>query len=212
VAAAAGFLAVFISRAPAQGVTALGRAPSDTAAQDRAAYDGTVRGTRFSSLDEITPVNVASLQRAWLSRTGDLGAGRAIDALGGLKGLYGISGLQSTPIQVGEVLYTCIERDAVVALDAETGEQLWRFDPQPCTKVLTHSSCRGVSYHAQAGATGARATRILHGTLDAKLWAIDARTGLPCADFGTGVRVASRNFVTGCLIGDVTESLISIWS
>ena len=170
---------------------------------DWSVYSGNAAGTRFSPLTQISPANVAYLEPAWTYRSGDLAAGgrEPVDSLGGLKGLYGISSLQATPVQVGDILYTCTERNRVVALDAETGKERWRFDPKPQTRVLTHSSCRGVTYYAQPGASGPCAARIFHGSLDGRLWALDARTGVPCSDFGDRGSVSLRDGLSNPEIG-----------
>lgn len=166
-------------------------------------YGGNLAGTRFSALVQVTPANVARLERAWVFSTGELaeGGSEPIDALGGLRGLYGVSGLQATPLQIDDRLYTCTERNRVLALDAETGAQIWSFDPEPKTSVLTHSSCRGVAYHAQAGRGAACSERILHGSLDGRLWALDARSGTPCPQFGEGGSVSLRSGLTNPEIG-----------
>lgn len=172
-------------------------------AEDWKAYGGTLHGTRYSQLREITPENVSKLELAWTYSSGDFAAGGSspVDALGGLRGLYGISGLQATPLQIGNVLYTCTERNMAVALDAESGTELWRFDPRPKTPVLTHSSCRGVAYYEQPAADGPCASRIFHGSLDARLWALDARTGTPCTGFGSGGSISLREGLSNPEIG-----------
>jgi membrane-bound PQQ-dependent dehydrogenase (glucose/quinate/shikimate family) len=178
-------------------------APAVDAREEWRAYGLSNTGTRFSRLSQITPENVRELRPAWVYRSGDLAEGGRdpIDALGGLRGLYGISGLQSTPLQIADTLYTCTERGRVVALDAETGRERWRFDPKASTNVLTHSSCRGVSYHEQAGFDAPCAKRIFHGDIDAGLWALDARTGKPCGGFGRNGRVSLREGLSNPEIG-----------
>ena len=94
-------------------------------------------------------------------------------------------------------LYFCTGFNRVFALDPESGEERWVFDPElkldklegPYTRV-----CRGVAYWEDAQATGGGACRerIFTGTLDSQLIALDAETGQPCADFGRRGRVALR--------------------
>ncbi|MDB6085568.1 MAG: rane-bound PQQ-dependent dehydrogenase, glucose/quinate/shikimate family [Gammaproteobacteria bacterium] len=166
-------------------------------------YGGNAAGTHFSPLTQITPSNVAGLRVAWTFSTGDLAAGgrHPVGELGGLSGLHGVSALQATPLQVGRVLYSCTERNSVIALDAETGRELWRFDPHANGKLLTHSSCRGVAYHEQQGVSGTCTARILHGSIDGKLWALDARTGFPCPGFGDGGSISLREGLSNPEIG-----------
>ena len=69
-----------------------------------------------------------------------------------------------------------------VALEAETGKELWSFDPK-LDKDRTYNLFinRGVSYWRSG-----RQSRIFLGTLDGRLFALDARSGKPMADFGSG--------------------------
>ena len=120
-------------------------------------------------IDQITPDNVGKLQKIWHYRTGRGGAFKA------------------TPIQVGDLLYVCTGGNVIVALDAETGELRWEFDPQ--VKVPKIGSfaydCRGVSYYRRARThTGDCVERIVTATTDARMFAVDAKTGARCASFG----------------------------
>jgi len=92
---------------------------------------------------------------------------------------------QATPILLGATLYLCTPRSRVVALDAETGAERWVFDPEIDLSVF-NLNCRGVASWRDAGAEDASrcATRIFAATADARLFALDARSGIPCADFG----------------------------
>src|SRR6185503_15288249 len=67
--------------------------------------------------------------------------------------------------------------------DPETGARRWQYDPK--VNAPPAGACRGVAYHVVPNATGACATRIIFGTVDARLMAIDAKDGRPCRDFGT---------------------------
>lgn len=147
------------------------------AGADWPAYGGSYSARRFSPLAQITPANAGSLKRAWLIHTGDLPSPAA-------KGTYGA---ENTPLKVGDTLYVCTPKNIVIALDPATGKQRWRFDPQvPDDAIPYTAACRGVSYYSVPGASAdqACANRIIFGTLDARLFALDARTGTRCADFG----------------------------
>ncbi|SNB66713.1 quinoprotein glucose dehydrogenase [Arboricoccus pini] len=129
-------------------------------------------GQRFSDLDQITPANVGSLQQAWVYHTGDIGKN------------YGV---ELTPLKIDDTIYGCTALHAAFALDASTGQQKWRFDPKtPIEYSAPNSACRGVAYYHQpdAAADAACANRIVWGSLDAKIYAVDARTGELCAGFG----------------------------
>jgi len=91
----------------------------------------------------------------------------------------------------------------VFALDPETGAERWMFDPVLQSRNTGGPyplTCRGVAYW-EGGAPGsageACAERILYGTRDSELIALDAQTGLPCADFGENGRVALREGIGG---------------
>jgi quinoprotein glucose dehydrogenase len=141
-------------------------------ASDWPNYGNTLGGTRYSPLDQITPANVADLKVAWTYRIGSEA-----------DGLY--SSLQMTPLKVGDSVYICSPQNIVDALDAETGERRWRFDPRTDLTKGWIRACRGVTYYPVPGATGECAERIYTATIDARLWSIDAKTGKACPGFGT---------------------------
>ncbi len=145
-------------------------------------YGGDPGGSRHSSLTQITPENVGGLETAWIHRSGDV--------LDGTTSL-GKTSFQVTPIVVGDTLYYCTPRNRVFALDAETGEERWQHDPRVDASAFYVINCRGVSYwlDEQAPSGSVCRERILTGTLDARLLALDARTGAPCEDFGKGGEV-----------------------
>ncbi|MGH8185278.1 MAG: PQQ-binding-like beta-propeller repeat protein, partial [Steroidobacteraceae bacterium] len=137
-------------------------------------YGNTTHGTRYARVDQITQQNAGELQEIWHYRTGRSGQFKA------------------TPLHIGELLYVCTAMNVVVALDAESGEKRWEFDPQlTVAPVGFNTTCRGVSYYrAPSGYTGTCPSRIIMGTTDARLMAVDALTGERCADFGNGGEVS----------------------
>ena len=137
------------------------------------AYGNQDGGQRFAQLDQINTRNVASLTEVWRYRTSV-----AYD-------------FKATPLEVGGLVYLCTGGDTLIALDADTGQERWRTDTHtkaPGQSYETASSfartCRGLGYHEQPNATGACARRILNGTTDGRLLAVDALTGAPCEGFG----------------------------
>ncbi|TKT74707.1 membrane-bound PQQ-dependent dehydrogenase, glucose/quinate/shikimate family [Aquamicrobium sp. LC103] len=98
-------------------------------------------GTRYAPQDQITPENVGQLEVAWTFRTGDA----PINATG--------SGAedQNTPIQIGDTVYVCTVSNIVYALDADTGEERWKFDPQASSPLWQR--CRGVGYYESTATT-----------------------------------------------------------
>lgn len=156
---------------------ALGDAPQPDG--EWQAYGRSGYGQRFSPLTQITPANVGQLQLAWQMRTGDL---RGPDDVG--ETTYEV-----TPLKIGDTLYLCTPHSLAIALDADTGKERWRFDPGAGMEPQRqHQTCRGLSYFVDPPAPGAAAAtacaaRVFLPSADAKLHALDARTGQHCSDF-----------------------------
>ncbi|MFL6618757.1 MAG: PQQ-binding-like beta-propeller repeat protein, partial [Povalibacter sp.] len=197
-------------------------APPHSASADEpdpwSAYGGDPGGNRFSEATQINRANVDQLQIAWTYRTGELGAGFArLDKMS----------FEATPILASGSLFLSTPTNIVIALDPASGKERWRYDPHiPRELRYSEVTSRGVSYWAaaQSQAGQACAQRILIGTLDARLIALDAVTGTPCSDFGAngavdllqGVRATERGnylitsppaifrdlVITGSAIGD----------
>ena len=140
---------------------------------------GDLGGQRASDVRQITPENVDRLARAWTYSTGDARTARAR----GVRWKF-----QATPILVQDRLIFCTPFNDVVALHPGTGRELWRYQSHPADIEPSGNgySCRGVTQwiDTQAAAESACHTRILMGTSDFRLIAIDARTGRPCDGFG----------------------------
>ena len=122
-------------------------------------FGGNTDNTHYSTLHQITPANVATLQVAWTYATHDE-----------FKG----SEMQANPIVIDGVLYATSPKLRVFALDAATGRELWSFDPnfgKPAPSRFRH---RGLVV------TG---DRVLV-TYRNKLYALDRKTGQPIPSFG----------------------------
>ena len=166
------------------------------------AYGGTHEARRYSPLDQINRENVAELQQVWEYNT------RALPEEG--DGSDGAYAAETTPLVVDGTMYLCSAMNDLMALDADTGREIWRFEAGVSTDAIPYSaSCRGVSYYATPGQRPeqACATRIIEGTLDARLIAVDAQTGVPCEDFGDQGQV---NLLEG--IGDSVPGFFSVTS
>ncbi len=128
---------------------------------------------RYSELDQINRDNVSRLKPAWTYHTGEL-EGRAGKTI------------ECTPLVVDGVMYLTTGYLRVVALDAATGKEIWRFDPlkdHPHRHAPTSGGVnRGCAYWSDGQAEGAR--RILHGTSDGRLFSLDAKTGKLDPAFG----------------------------
>ncbi|MFI8690810.1 glucose/quinate/shikimate family membrane-bound PQQ-dependent dehydrogenase [Stutzerimonas kunmingensis] len=146
-------------------------------AGDWHAYGRSQQGQRYSPLAQITPHNVERLEPVWHYQTGDLRGPDDPDE----------TTYEVTPLKVDDSLYLCTPHNLVIALDAETGEERWRFDPEvPHSVNRQHLTCRGLSYHAAPPATEGQACRqrLFMPTADARLIALDAKTGEICPGFG----------------------------
>ncbi|WDH21667.1 MULTISPECIES: glucose/quinate/shikimate family membrane-bound PQQ-dependent dehydrogenase [Pseudomonas] len=184
----------------------LGRASADTTSAaptmpegDWQAYGRTEFGDRYSPLTQITPANIGKLQEAWRIRTGDMPTA---------KDPVEITN-QNTPLKVNGMLYACTAHSQVLALDPDTGKEIWRFDPKiqgpngDDFRGWAHMTCRGVSYYDEASFNKSDAIstpaslsaagqaiaascprRLFLPTADARLIAINADTGKVCEDFG----------------------------
>jgi quinoprotein glucose dehydrogenase len=143
-------------------------------------WGGDREGTRFSPLAQITPTNVGNLVRAWEFRTGDLDT-RAPAVMARTK-------FQATPLFVEDSIIFCSPFNEVIALDPGSGAQNWRYDPKISTNQRPGNryACRGIAYWVddQAPERAACRARVFMGTNDVRVIALDARTGIPCADFG----------------------------
>lgn len=148
------------------------------AGDDWPAYGGSAYGQRYSSLTDITPQTIERLKPAWTFHTGDRKG----------EGDPNETTFELTPLKIGDLLYLCTPHSIAIALDAATGQERWRFDPQVTTGVTRqHLTCRGLAYHeAKAGPAAPDepcARRIFLPTIDARLIALDAATGERCAGF-----------------------------
>lgn len=131
-------------------------------------YGNDVGGSRHTPVGQITPANIGQLEVAWSYSTGAEHFG---------------NGLEVTPIMVGETIYLCTADNQVHAIDAETGDFRWKYDPK--VDAPGASACRGV-VHAETSenSTTDCASSIIFATADARLIAVSAKTGMPCSGFG----------------------------
>ena len=163
-------------------------------------YGGDVFGQRYSSLDQINRDNVSRLQVAWTYRTGELGEGFARrDKLA----------FEATPVLAFGMLYLSTPTNIVIALDPVTGREKWRYDPRIDRKrEYAEATSRGVSVWQDPDndRDGPCTRRVFSGTLDARLIAVDAMTGKPCTDFGSGGMV---DLTKGLRIRDRGDYLVT---
>jgi len=143
-------------------------------------------GMRFSPLKQINTGNVQELQRAWTYEVPP-----TLNS--------GIQAFESTPLMVDDVLYFTTPTSRAIAVDAETGKALWVFDPfQGSGGTRRPVPNRGAAYweghspDACGGEEHKLDERLFYITLDARLFALDPRTGKPCQDFGEGGAIDLR--------------------
>jgi alcohol dehydrogenase (cytochrome c) len=118
-------------------------------------YSGGYHGQRYSTLDQITPANVKNLELQWVFQVRSLGAADKFEA---------------TPLVVDGVMYTVSPPNDVVALDAVTGRQFWRYNHvvAPAARVCCGRVNRGVALLGN---------RVFMGTIDGRVVALNAKTG-----------------------------------
>ena len=155
-------------------------------------YGANLAGTRYSDATEINRQNVANLQPAWTIRTGALNDHRKWQER---------SAFEATPILYAGHLYLSTPYDQVLSLDPASGALQWRFDPHVGNPERGIITSRGVAAWPASPPRQPSfepcAARILLGTLDARLLALDARTGQPCIGFGTDGSVDLRSGLGG---------------
>ncbi len=173
--------ATTLTSLPAVSPTAADPSPR-RAAEDWPAYGGSYAARRSSPLTQITRENVSSLRKVWVFETGDMPEGDPADSK---------YGAETTPLKVGDSLFLCTATNTLISLDPGTGAQKWRYDPGVDKKFIPYTAaCRGVAYYeVPAPADGfvedtSCPRRIIEGTLDGRLIAVDADTGVPCPGFG----------------------------
>ena len=135
-------------------------------------------GTRYAPTNQINRNNVAYLEQAWEYHTGDFSDGSD----GRPETTF-----QATPIVVDGILYLATVYGRVIALNPDTGTEIWKYDAgiDPTVKRGEFAN-RGVTYWKATDGAGLDVcrSRIFVATVDARLIALDAKLGSPCPDFG----------------------------
>lgn len=161
---------------------------------DWQAYGKSSGGGHYSEATDINIENVKDLERVWIHRSGDYhkgnnwGEDKVIDSA--LQ-----TSFQATPILVNETLFYCTPYNKVIALDSQTGEEKWIFDPKIKKEGKGILHCRGVSSWIDKEKSQLESCyhRIIATTIEAEIFSIDGKTGKLCNDFGTNGRVDLRH-------------------
>lgn len=137
-------------------------------------YAGDAFSSRYTSLRQIDSTNVGALSVVWRYTPPD----KAIAESNG----RGYDTNRGTPIKVGNVLYYGSPYNILCAVDAQSGRELWTFDPGVWREGVGFvGNLRGIAYWSDG-----EVERIFFGTASDKLFSVDARTGQPDPDFGEG--------------------------
>ena len=158
-------------------------------------YGGDIGSTKYSPLDQINRDNLGDLRIAWQweSVDGRFDLDRLREDYPNLQvpndiAAVRISNLKATPLMVGGVLYISTPLSQIAAIEAATGETLWVHDPRSYVSgipiMLLGFSNRGLAYW-----TDGERERLILGTGDAYLIAVDARSGDAVPGFGDDGRV-----------------------
>ncbi len=138
-------------------------------------------GTRYSPLADIHAGNVGTLEVAWTYRHGDAHVPENPAKVSG-------TAFEATPLMIDGKVVISTPYNRVIALDAETGAELWIFDPHVDRGVRYSNGYvnRGVEFWRDPRASGPCASRLFVATVDSRLVALDLETGRVCTGFGKG--------------------------
>ena len=158
-------IAAFLIKAPATGYALPDWKPAadfnvtydrllhaDREPQNWMTYWGNYRGTHYSGLKQITPVNAGSLKNTWVHQ---MGAGL----------------IETTPLVVDGMMFVTGPQSNASALDARTGRAIWKYTRRLPPQVASHCTVmtnRGVAVLGD---------RLFLATLDMHLVSLDAKTG-----------------------------------
>ena len=120
-----------------------------------AIYGRDYTNQRYSPLAQITSANVGSLRMAWMYQTG-------ISRLGSFE---------NSPTFVDGVMYVTTPYNTAIAVDARSGQQIWRYEHKP--SITAPIYCCGPNNRGVA----ISGNSVFMGTLDARLVALDSKTG-----------------------------------
>ena len=159
-------------------------------------YGRDENATRYSPLNQVTPDNVNKLEVAWTYRTGDVPQ----------AGQTNKWAAETTPIKVGNAVYLCSATNNIIKLDAASGKKIWEHKSGVKYENIPYTAaCKAVTFYQSKTIPEGQAchNKLIVGTLDMRLLAVDAETGESCQGFGqhgqTDLSVGIGKWVPGQL-------------
>jgi membrane-bound PQQ-dependent dehydrogenase (glucose/quinate/shikimate family) len=162
---------------------ALAQTSADVTGQEWRSYGQNPGGARFSRLKQINRDNVQQLQKVWIYHTGETKWPSTANP-------RQVGAFESTPLMVDGALYFTTPGSRAIALDGETGKEIWAFDPFSTQASRPTMVSRGLAYwegSSPVNCTGQKLKpdrRIFYAASDGRLFALDAETGHSCNGFG----------------------------
>jgi quinoprotein glucose dehydrogenase len=141
---------------------------------------------RYAPIDDINGATVGRLAPAWTFHSGDFSGGQGPNPKGP------VPGVQTRPVVSRGSLYVTTPSSVVIAIDAGTGTEQWRHDPQAGVVKRCYDAHRGATIWPAVGHDLATTRTIFSGTCDGRLFALDAATGRPRRSFGTNGAIDLR--------------------
>ncbi|AMW05175.1 pyrroloquinoline quinone-dependent dehydrogenase [Gemmatimonas phototrophica] len=139
---------------------------------------GDAGAMRFSTLSDISRTNVAQLQIAWRWRTGERSIAEGAGQKSARPGLF-----QNSPVVINDTMFVSTPYAAVAALDARSGRELWRYDPE-VWRAGQPSNGTGFVHRGVATWSVPGQRRVVFINARWRLIALDAATGTPVPSFG----------------------------
>ena len=161
-------------------IASIASAQNGTGGGDWRSYAGDMGSTKYSPLSQINADNFKDLEVVWEWESIDSDVTREMQDEAGVRARP--QDFESTPLMVDGVLYTSTSLSQVAAIDAGTGETIWKYDPgswklgRPANIGFIH---RGVSYWEDGDDK-----RVYIATGHSKLIALNAKTGELISEFG----------------------------
>ncbi len=155
---------------------------SAASAQEWPFYAGDAGGSKYSAMKDIHRDNVTGLRPAWIFHTTDVSDGTRWPTR---------SAFESTPLVIDGVMYVTTPFSRVIALDPESGKEIWSFDPRlDLTESTNLFINRGAAYWHEGDKR-----RVFLGTIDGRLFSLYAENGKLDDSFGAGGWVDLRKGV-----------------